>query len=114
MPIMLTQTNSDRWHVLLLPVLPMPKVRHRVSVTQVIFSHYSCVDIQSTFRGGSLRMIFTRVETMKFGIFIITQIVCVIVNFKSVISTISRVHIMHISAPTSFECLGIGWGTHCF
>ncbi len=45
--------------------------------------------------------------------FIITQIVYVIVTFKSstCIATFSRAHIAHISTPTSLKCLGIWWGT---
>ncbi len=48
-----------------------------------------------------------RVETMEFVIFIITQIVDVIVTFKSTISTFSRSHIVHISAPTNSKSLCI-------
>ncbi len=50
-------------------------------------------------------MFLTRVETMEFDIFIITQIIYVVVTFKSTIPTCSRAHIVHISVPTSFKCL---------
>ncbi len=48
-----------------------------------------------------------RVETMEFGIFIITQTVYVIATLKSTISTFSRAHVVHISTPTNFKWLGI-------
>ncbi len=44
---------------------------------------------------------------------IITQIVYVIVTFKSTISTLSMTHIAHISTPTHFKCFGIWSGTLC-
>ncbi len=47
------------------------------------------------------------VETIEFDTFIIGQIVYVIVTFKSTISNFSKAHIVHISTPTSFKCLGV-------
>ncbi len=50
---------------------------------------------------------FMRVETIEFNIFIITQIVYVIITFKSIISAFSTAHIVYISTPTRFKCLVI-------
>ncbi len=52
-------------------------------------------------------------KQLEFDIFIITQILNVMVTFKSNISNFRRAYIPHISAPTPFKWLGIWWGTLC-
>ncbi len=55
-------------------------------------------------------MVSYKGETVEFDIFIITQIVYVIIIFKSIISTFTRAHTVHISTPTSLKCLGVIMG----
>ncbi len=54
------------------------------------------------FYGGWWNHCFMGVETMEFDIFIITQIVYLIVSFKSTSSSAFRAHMSHNSVPTSF------------
>ncbi len=49
-------------------------------------------------------LFLTRVETMEYGICIVTQIVYAIVTFKLIISSLSSAYIVHISAPTGLKC----------
>ncbi len=56
----------------------------------------SCFSVSVQDRGGSPRLFLTRIETMEFDIFIITQITYVIIIFKSTILTSSKAHTAHL------------------
>ncbi len=72
-----------------------------------IFPLLTGVTLDTYLRGGSQRLFLTKVETMEFYFFYITQIVYVIFTFISIIISCSRAHIVHISTLASFKCWDI-------